>query len=138
MARRNPIQAADAVLRDFALTFPQATEHFPWGERAIKVKGKVFVFLSQHDGKFHVSLKLPVSGPFALTMPFAEPTGYGLGKSGWVTATFNPGDTIPVELLQEWIDESYRAVAPKTVLARLEEQETATKPAKAKPKTRRK
>jgi hypothetical protein len=36
---------AEAGLRAHALTKPEATEHFPWGERAIKVKGKVFLFI---------------------------------------------------------------------------------------------
>jgi hypothetical protein len=37
---RSGFAAAEAHLRDHALTKPEATEHFPWGERAIKVKGK--------------------------------------------------------------------------------------------------
>ena len=57
-------------------------------------------------------MKLPVSGRTALTLPFATPTEYGLGKSGWVTARFRTGDTVPIEMLKEWIEESFRAVAP--------------------------
>ena len=49
---------------------------------------------------------------------FAEPTGYGLGKAGWVSARFEPGDDVPVDLLKQWIDESYAAVAPKRTTAR--------------------
>jgi len=128
MARRDPHAVALSSLRDFALQYPQAKEDHPWGETAIKVKGKVFVFLSRHDGKFNVSLKLPVSGPAALGMPFAEPTGYGLGKHGWVTASFEAGDGIPVDLIREWIDESFRAVAPKSVVASLEREEEELKP----------
>jgi predicted DNA-binding protein (MmcQ/YjbR family) len=120
MARRDPQAAALAAVRTHALTFPLATEDHPWGETAIKVKGKVFVFLSVHDGAIHMSVKLPVSAAAALGMTFAEPTGYGLGKHGWVTATFLPGERVPVELLRDWIDESYRAVAPRYVLAALE------------------
>ena len=32
-----------AQLRAFALSLPDASEHFPWGERVAKVNGKVFV-----------------------------------------------------------------------------------------------
>ena len=32
-----------------------------------------------------ISCKLPQSGEAALMLPFAKPTGYGLGKSGWVS-----------------------------------------------------
>ena len=55
----------------------------------------------------------------ALLLPFATPTGYGLGKSGWVSAHFVASDDPPLALLREWIDESYRAVAPKTMVAKL-------------------
>jgi predicted DNA-binding protein (MmcQ/YjbR family) len=52
-------------------------------------------------------------------LAFAEPTPYGLGKSGWVTATFEPSAKPPVAFLKAWIDESYRAVAPKTLVKKL-------------------
>ena len=42
-----------------------------------------------------------------------------LGKSGSVSARFPRGTRPPVALLCEWIDESYRAIAPKTLLKRL-------------------
>jgi hypothetical protein len=38
-------QEIETALRDCALGFPEAVEEFPWGERAIKVKGKVFLFI---------------------------------------------------------------------------------------------
>ena len=53
-------------------------------------------------------------------LPFAKPTGYGLGKSGWVTATFAAGDEPPVEMFKAWIDESYRAQAPKKLVKSLD------------------
>jgi predicted DNA-binding protein (MmcQ/YjbR family) len=138
MPARDPLAAALGALRDYALTFPLATEDHPWGETAIKIKGKVFVFLSLFEGVFRTSLKLPESGKSALAKPFAEPTGYGLGKHGWVTCAFKPGDVIPLELLREWIDESYRAVAPKSVLAKLETGEPDIKVYVPKPKGRKK
>src|SRR5262245_44014805 len=52
-------------------------------------------------------------------LPFTKPTEYGLGKSGWVSASFSAGDRIPVDMLKDWIDESYRAQAPKKLVARL-------------------
>jgi hypothetical protein len=47
---------------------------------------------------------------------------YGLGRSGWVTAQFGPGEAPPVELFKEWLDESYRAVAPKRLVKQLAPQ----------------
>jgi predicted DNA-binding protein (MmcQ/YjbR family) len=108
-------------LRRAALKYPGAVEEFPWGEHALKVNKKVFVFLSLHNKVLRVTVKLPQSGKSALSLPFTAPTGYGLGKSGWVTAGFEPGDKVDVDLLKEWIDESYRTIAPNKYVKQLDE-----------------
>jgi predicted DNA-binding protein (MmcQ/YjbR family) len=107
------------ALRDLALAHPGAYEEFPWGHRAIKVKGKAFVFMASENHELSLSVKLPLSSMGALIFPFAAPTGYGLGKADWVTSRFGPRDAVPVSLLGTWIDESYRAIAPKRLVARL-------------------
>lgn len=106
-------------LRARALTYPEATEDTPWGHLAIKVRGKTFVFLGGEAGTLSVTCKLPASHGAALLLPFAAPTGYGLGKSGWVTASLPAAAEPPIELLSAWIDESYRAVAPKKLAAQV-------------------
>jgi hypothetical protein len=93
------------------------------------VKDKTFAYLSIEGQPFGISCKLPHSCDMALSLPFTKPTGYGLGKSGWVSAEFAPGEDPPVAMLKEWIDESYRAQAPKRLVATLEG--TAKAPAKA-------
>ena len=75
------------------------------------------------------------SGAAALLLPNTKPTEYGLGKSGWVSASFPDGE-IPVDLLKAWIDESYRAQAPKKFLKQLDGGVAA--PVKPAPKKRRK
>src|ERR1051326_6942087 len=91
------LKKAKAALRTCALAYPEASEDFPWGHAVAKVKGKIFVstYLDVKKGFLSVGVKLPVSNRMALTMPFAEPTRYGLGKSGWGTATFHLGDDVP-------------------------------------------
>jgi predicted DNA-binding protein (MmcQ/YjbR family) len=121
------IQTAELALRDIAMAYPEAHEDFPWGHRAIKVKGKAFVFMSGGDEQLALTTKLPASSEVALLLPYVSPTGYGLGKSGWVTATFGPQDEAPVEMLREWIDESFRAVAPKKLVAQLAAPAVAVK-----------
>jgi predicted DNA-binding protein (MmcQ/YjbR family) len=110
-------EARRAVI-DFALTLPGAWEDDPWGERVAKVGKKVFAFfgVERPDGSFLVCVKLPKSGPAALDMAFVEPAGYGLGKSGWVYAKFEQGDRPPTPVLISWVEESYRAVAPKKLV----------------------
>ena len=123
------------VLRAFALGFPEAYEEFPWGERVAKVNGKVFVFLGMDGDTLGLSVKLPQSGMLALGLPFASPTGYGLGKAGWVTAKFAKREKAPVDLLRSWIEESYRAVAPKKLVLKLNGTEAGVpEEPEAKPK----
>ena len=145
MMKNSPSQAVAAELRTYALSFPGATEEFPWGESAFKVKGKVFVFMRASEEGLSMSMKLPQSNATALDKSFAQPTGYGLGKSGWVSATFAKGDTVPVDMFKEWIDESYRAQAPKRLVAMLDATERPaaskmkkkTSPAKKKANAKR-
>ena len=121
MPKQDALTKAELALRSHAMTYPGVTEDFPWGERALKIKGKVFLFLSRHEeGVLSLSVKLPLSATYALGYAFAEPTGYGLGKHGWVSCKFVKGVEVPTELLTEWIDESFRAVAPKKVVAALD------------------
>ncbi len=96
----------------------------------------MFVFLSGPEDTLNVTCKLPSSGRMALALPFAQPTGYGLGKSGWVTASFKDGDPVPLDRMAEWIEESYRAVAPKKLLAALDNPDA--EPAKKVPAKKRK
>ena len=110
-----------ARLRKFALAFPETHEDHPWGDTLIKVRGKTFVFMGEGEGGFGMSVKLPRSREFALEYPFTRPTPYGLGKSGWVSAQFTNKDKPPLDLLEAWIHESYRAIAPKSVLKTLAE-----------------
>lgn len=118
MPARKPIpDSLEGRLRDLALSYPEATEDFPWGERALKVKGKAFLFMRAEGGMVSFSVKLPVSGAEALEQPFTEPTHYGLGKHGWVTATVDAGRDAPLEMFRRWVDESFRAVAPKRLIA---------------------
>lgn len=110
-----------ADLLRYALAFPEAWEDHPWGENVVKVRKKVFVFFGvPAQGRFGMSVKLPFSMMEALEEEWTEPTGYGLGKAGWVSAGFVEGDEVPVERMKEWIEESYRAVAPKTLVKRLD------------------
>ena len=109
--KTQPLTGLAAELRERALALPETTEDFPWGERAFKVRGKAFVFLSVNDG-LSFSMKLPKSGVQALALPGAEPTHYGLGKHGWVT--FRPGRLSKALKQQffDWLIESYTSVAP--------------------------
>jgi predicted DNA-binding protein (MmcQ/YjbR family) len=118
--RKRPTDAVLKELREFGLTYPGAHTKSPWpGHLDLAVNDKTFAYLSVEGQPFSISCKLPQSNVTALMLPFAKPTGYGLGKSGWVTADFVEGQMPPKDLLKDWIDESYRAQAPKKLVASL-------------------
>lgn len=124
MAKEKRLAAAAAALRKRALAYPKTVEEFPWDHSALKVKRKVFLFLFRGLWKeremLSVTMKLPDSHQAAVALPFARPSGYGLGKSGWVTCQFFPGDLIPIDMLTAWLDESFRAIAPAKVVAAMD------------------
>jgi predicted DNA-binding protein (MmcQ/YjbR family) len=122
-ASKNP-RGLEGALRKLALSYPEATEDFPWGHRALKVRGKSFAFLVRETDALVLSVKLPTSGYQALALPFVKPTEYGLGKSGWVTARIPPKaapNGVYGKQCRAWLEESYRAVAPKRVAALLDD-----------------
>lgn len=134
MPRKKNTDAALRELREFGLAYPGAHTKSPWpGHLDLAVNDKTFAYLSTEGQPFGISCKLPTSCTAALTMPFAKPTPYGLGKSGWVSASFDDGD-IPVAMLKEWIDESYRAQAPKRLVAQLDGVAPKAKKTRAAPK----
>ena len=118
------IKQLEEKLRKVAMAYPETTEDHPWGHSAFKVRGKAFIFMSSGEkekpGELTLSVKLPQSHDLALDTGFAEPTGYGMGKHGWVTLTLTPKGTIPLDVVTKWIDESFRAIAPKTVVKKMD------------------
>ena len=111
------LDALEARLRAAAAAYPDTTEDHPWGESAFKVRGKTFLFLHRGADGLSFSMKLPASREFALVWDFAAPTGYGLGKSGWITCRLTASTDADPDLLLSWLDESWRAVAPKKLAA---------------------
>lgn len=118
-----------AEIESFALSLPEAWIDTPWGDRVVKVGKKIFVFLSPPDSERPViTLKLPDSHDHGLTYPDAHPTGYGLGKHGWVTIPLGGVPDEESEVLIDFVEESYRAVATKTLVTRLDAELATREP----------
>ena len=104
-------------LETFALDLPGAFRDMPWeGDVVAKVGKKIFVFFGS-GAEAAISVKLPESADHALSVDGARPTSYGLGRHGWVTV---PVDETTPDLLQDWIEESYRTIATKRLVAELD------------------
>ncbi|MGH3110919.1 MAG: MmcQ/YjbR family DNA-binding protein [Gaiellaceae bacterium] len=106
-------------LLEFALSLPEAWEDRPWEEDTVgKVRKKIFVFLGG-PASTQMTVKLVESHAHALSIEGARPSAYGLGKSGWVTVPL-AANGVDLSLLREWIEESYRIVAPKLLVTELD------------------
>jgi predicted DNA-binding protein (MmcQ/YjbR family) len=137
MAKSRPSDQVLKQLRDYGLALPGAHLKSPWpGHKDLAVNDKTFAYLSVEGEPLGISCKLPSSSAMALMLPFTKPTEYGLGKSGWVSASFEKHEP-SLEMLKAWIDESYRAQAPKKLLKQLAGGAMITAP-KPKPKAKAK
>ncbi|MGQ0531142.1 MAG: MmcQ/YjbR family DNA-binding protein [Caulobacteraceae bacterium] len=107
------------ALRKAALAYPETIEDFPWGHPAYKIAGKkAFLFMGEdEDGSWSCSMKLPFRNEEALAIKGAKPTEYGLGRSGWVSFSFTTKAKPPMAKLTDYLDESWRALAPKKLSA---------------------
>ncbi len=81
--------------------------------------GPMFLWLGRRDSQAHaIAVKLTESYEQALALAHAVPTTIsGLGQWGWLTVRLEP---IDLDLLCDWVDESYRAKAPRRLLAELD------------------
>src|SRR5947208_10205719 len=75
-----------------------------WGDHpTFRVRGKNFVFCDQEAT--HLSVKLPKDEAAAVvaTDPAVEPTGYGLGRRGWISLTLEQdADDERWQQVEEW------------------------------------
>jgi predicted DNA-binding protein (MmcQ/YjbR family) len=105
-------------LEQFALSLPEAWADKPWGDRVVKVAKKIFVFLSAPDSdRPGLTVKLPESGDHALSFEGATLPGYGLGK---VTIHVAGVPKREREVLFDFVEESYRTIAPKKLVKQLD------------------
>ena len=105
------------VLRKFALSLPQAEEGISCNKAAFKAGGKAFLFVGSDSQSFNVMVKLRESLPEAAKLAAKQPDHYKVGGHDWMTAVFGLQQTPPAGLLERWIAESYRLLAPKRLTA---------------------
>ena len=98
------------------------------GEPTFRVNGKNFVFCDESAGHLTVKLSREEAAAVVATDPHVEPSGYGLGRHGWISVALerSPATDDRWTLVEEWVRTSYTLVAPRR-LARLviEEDEAA-------------
>ncbi len=121
----HPLVEIDPVilnpLRDICLSYPEAAEAIAFGSPTFKVRSKIFAMVSKPDTRVSVWCKAPPGGQEAwlATDPdryYAPPY---LGPKGWIAAWVSPECSPDWGAIEDIIDESYRLIAPKRLVAQL-------------------
>lgn len=99
--------------REVAEEVPASTKGHPFGPEyevfKVKVKGKVFMLLTEVPGEPIVVLKADPEDAQALRQSYRDITpGYHMNKKHWIT--IHPGETVDKAIVRELVIESYRLV----------------------------
>jgi predicted DNA-binding protein (MmcQ/YjbR family) len=98
-------------VRAFCLGLAGAVEEFPFGPATavFKVGGKIFAILGTEGAPASVSLKCDPSYGAAMREHYAAVTpGYHLNKRHWNTVALD--ESIPHEIVEDWVRDSYELV----------------------------
>jgi hypothetical protein len=128
-------------LRSRALGYPETVEGIACAgtsleKLTVKVRNKAFLFLGLEDAMLKLDDSLEQASELAAEMPGR----CKVGAHGWVTVALEEADALSPQLLLRWIDESYRLLAPKTLVAALPAAEAAAsakKVAKRQPRKKK-
>ncbi len=90
--------AISNTIRDFAMTFPEASEGTACVNRAFKAGSKNFAFLGEKGSECTLRLKL---------------------NDGWTKIVFDAAEAPSTKELEAWITESFLLLAPKKIAAQL-------------------
>jgi predicted DNA-binding protein (MmcQ/YjbR family) len=94
------------------------------GEPTFRVRGKTFIFSAPDASSISVKLSKEEAAAVVATDPSAEPTGYGLGRHGWVSVIISTTTSARRwREIEEWIRTSYTLVAPKKLARAVMEQD---------------
>jgi predicted DNA-binding protein (MmcQ/YjbR family) len=86
------------------------------GEPTFRVRGKNFVFTDPEASGLSVKLPKEEAEAVVATDELASPTGYGLGRHGWVSVVVGEAaDEERWQQIEEWVRTSYTLVAPKAL-----------------------
>lgn len=111
-------------LRNYCLSKKGATESFPFDDVTLvfKVMNKMFALMSL-DGNLSINLKCDPEKAIELREEYsAVLPGYHMNKKHWNTV--NIDESLPTNLIHEWIDSSYQLIVaslPKKLKTELEQ-----------------
>lgn len=126
MATQRQHDRALARIREICASFPEVSERLSHGSPAFFVRGKktLCMFLDDHHGDGRLAIWCPAPPGVQEELVETEPDRFFrppyVGPSGWVGVRLERDvDWDEIRLL---LADSYRKVAPKRLVARLEDQ----------------
>jgi predicted DNA-binding protein (MmcQ/YjbR family) len=128
-AKKKPLTNL-ARLEAIAARLPEAerVDVEAWdGQPTFRVRTKNFVFTNAAADQMSVKFPKEEAEAIVATEDGAEPTGYGLGRHGWVRLPLAAdADDERWQLIEEWVRTSYTLVAPKTLARRVLDEDGAS------------
>jgi predicted DNA-binding protein (MmcQ/YjbR family) len=113
-----------APLREICLDYPEAAESVAFGSPTFQIRTKNFAMVHKPDDRVAVWCKAPAGVQEAYIA--SEPDRYFkppyLGPKGWVAAWISPECNPDWDEIADIVDESYRLIAPKRLVAVLDEE----------------
>lgn len=108
-------------LRRVCLELPGAVETETWGHANFRAGKKIFALLGDHEGAPALVVK---AAPGAQEMLVGDPRFFVppyVGHKGWVGVRVS--SALPLALVEDLVEDSYRLVAGKRMLAELDARE---------------
>ena len=106
-------------VRKICLALPDTKETPTWGKPHFRVKEKIFAGFGEEDGKPTLGVKLvPAHAKLVIKDKRFTPAPY-VGHKGWVSMDLT--GCKDWDEVKELVVESYRLIAPKRSLAKLDE-----------------
>ena len=100
-------------IRDYALTFPDVTEGFPFGEKVLvfKIRSKIFLLLPLDEmvTQFNVKCNPEKAVELRETYPESVLPGYHMNKKHWNTVIID--GRLSSNQIKEMIRDSYELVS---------------------------
>lgn len=109
-------QPISEELRTAAMALPEASEGTSCVNRAFRVGKKAFFYLGEKPDHIRLMVKL---GPSLEAAAAMNDPRVSVGKHGWTTIRMPNDELFGLDQLNSWISESYRALAPKKLVAQL-------------------
>ncbi|BBM88098.1 MmcQ/YjbR family DNA-binding protein [Candidatus Uabimicrobium amorphum] len=117
MMAKNPQKIIEKI-RECIMQYPEVEESSACTRISFKVRKKGVVFVSEKN--YDIMVKLDKSQQQVAKLQQKHPQNYHIGKHGWVTIVFEGESAPSFTTMKKWIDESYRILAPKKLVATLE------------------